>query len=420
MEQRRNGAILIHFLIATYAVIVAKHVCDEYFMPALEYLAFFKLHLSPHVAGATILAAATSISELITSMVSVFTSRTDIAINSLLGSGSYNLLVNTSICCLCVGQLRIKLDKYPIMRDCSFYMLNLIVLYMFLWRNDFTRLYWYENLVSILIFVLFMFINIFDTQIQSCYPGGVPATIEMPEMSNLNQQSETGSSSSSEDGYEAEPYSLSKPYQNFGEKKLCKQILLVFVAPARFLVFLTIMDFRKVDSPSIKNILWVATFCLSLLLISVCSYLLVWMVVVISETFGISEALMGFTFIAAATSLEETMSTISICKRELKKPGSDRLNMALSNCVASNVFDLSIGVGLPYLINSLQTSYFTQLNGNVSFTVFGLIVSVILFVSILCIGNWRLSKLLGALFSIMWLVYTAAVVLIDLALLNNT
>ena len=158
----------------------------------------------------------------------------------------------------------------------------------------------------------------------------------------------------------------------------------------------------------------------SLLLISICSYLLVWMVVVISETLGISEALMGFTFIVAATSLEETMSTISICKRELKKPGTGRLNMALSNCVASNVFDLSIGVGLPYLINSWQKNYFTQVNGNVSFTVFGLIVSLILFVSILCISNWRLSKLLGVIFSIIWFVYTAAVVLIDLELLNYT
>ena len=136
---------LIHSLSRRhYAVIIAEHVCDEYFMPALKYLAFFKLHLSPHVAGATILAAASSISELVTSVVSVFTSKTDIAINTLLGSGSYNLLVNTSICCLCVGQRNIKLHRYPILRDCILYMLNLIVLYIFLWKNDFTRLYWYE------------------------------------------------------------------------------------------------------------------------------------------------------------------------------------------------------------------------------------------------------------------------------------
>ena len=61
-----------------------------------------------------------------------------------------------------------------------------------------------------------MFINIFDTQIQSCLPGNAPATVEMPEMSNLNQEAETGSDSLSKDGYEAEPYSLCKSYQNFG------------------------------------------------------------------------------------------------------------------------------------------------------------------------------------------------------------
>lgn len=51
LEQRRHGAIIIHFLAAVYVVVIAEHICDEYFMPSLEYLSFEKLKLKPHVAG---------------------------------------------------------------------------------------------------------------------------------------------------------------------------------------------------------------------------------------------------------------------------------------------------------------------------------------------------------------------------------
>ncbi len=51
LKQRRNGAIIVHFLAAVYVVVIAEHICDEYFMPSLEHLSFEKLKLKPHVAG---------------------------------------------------------------------------------------------------------------------------------------------------------------------------------------------------------------------------------------------------------------------------------------------------------------------------------------------------------------------------------
>ena len=60
LEQRRNGPILIHFFIDIYVIVIAEHICDEYFMISLEYLSFKKWNLKPHVAGATILAFASS------------------------------------------------------------------------------------------------------------------------------------------------------------------------------------------------------------------------------------------------------------------------------------------------------------------------------------------------------------------------
>ncbi len=87
----------------------------------IEYLAFDKLKLTPHVAGCTILACASSSSELIASLVGVLVAKNDLSINS-------NLLMITRICCFCVYKIEVNLNKYPI-RDCFFYFLNLILLF---------------------------------------------------------------------------------------------------------------------------------------------------------------------------------------------------------------------------------------------------------------------------------------------------
>lgn len=141
-------------------------MCNNYFLPSIEYLSFEKLHLSSHVAGATILAAASSGSELCTSMVGVFFAKNDLSINMLVGAGSYNLLVITTICCFCVYKFKTKLYKFQILRDSFFYSLNLILLVFFLTTNKYNRLYWYQSLTCILVYVIFILVNIFDSDIR--------------------------------------------------------------------------------------------------------------------------------------------------------------------------------------------------------------------------------------------------------------
>ena len=63
--------------------------------------------------------------------------------------------------------------------------------------------------------------------------------------------------------------------------------------------------------------------------------------------------------------------------------------MAISNCIGSNEFDLSIGIGLPYLLNSLIrintdfTQMYTGVYSNLTFTVLGLVLCLSLFLILL-------------------------------------
>ena len=55
-EQRNNGGIIVHIIIATYLILALATICDDYFVPVLEMICD-SLHLSNDVAGATFMAA---------------------------------------------------------------------------------------------------------------------------------------------------------------------------------------------------------------------------------------------------------------------------------------------------------------------------------------------------------------------------
>ena len=158
------------------------------------------------------------------------------------------------------------------------------------------------------------------------------------------------------------------------------------------------------------------------------AYLLIWMVITICQTFNLSDSIVGYIFVAAATSMEETITTISICKRELKKyklnvhneiiilNQNDKLNMIVSNCIGSNIFDLSIGLGLPYFLNSLFNGvYFSSVySGNgLSFVSIGLIICIILFIYLFIVNNFKLNLFFGIYVLLIWFIFTILVVLIE-------
>ena len=359
--------------------------------------------------------------------------------------------------------------KYPVIRDSIFYSINLLLIYFYLIKNNYNRLHWYDSLISVCVYVLFIIINIFDAKIfnfiRDCYTCNLckkkeakysKARTEDPNLKSANIQETNidtvivnsqscngvqvklsdginkiedfdGSSISSKSsgGFE-EPYDMFKSYKNFKKLKLMKQIKLAILLPARLIAFVSILDFRRFEG-KVRNLVLSITLLTSLGLIGCCSYVFIWMILVICETSGISETLLGFTIVAAATSMEETITSISICKREIKrykqnKEGESKLNMAISNCIGSNIFDLSIGIGIPYLFNSLfftQGRYFTKVySGNITFIAFGLLVCLLFYLTLLTVFKWELTKYFGLSLLSIWLIYNIMVVCLELNLVK--
>lgn len=87
------------------------------------------------------------------------------------------------------------------------------------------------------------------------------------------------------------------------------------------------------------------TFLLSMIWISFYSYFMVWMITVIGSTLAIPDTVMGLTFVAAGVSVPDALSSIAVIKEGYG-------DMAVSNAIGSNVFDILVCLGLPWFIQT--------------------------------------------------------------------
>ena len=71
---------------------------------------------------------------------------------------------------------------------------------------------------------------------------------------------------------------------------------------------------------------------------------MVWFATRIGETYNIDSALMGLTFLAAGTSVPDLITSVIVAK-------NGQGDMAVSSSIGSNIFDVTIGLPLPWLQN---------------------------------------------------------------------
>lgn len=107
-------------------------VCDELFVPALEIVAE-DLELSNDVAGATLMAAGGSAPELATSFVGTF-KRSDVGFGTIVGSAVFNVLFVIGMCVMFTPEqyAPLQLTWWPLFRDCTYYVLTLTTLAVFM------------------------------------------------------------------------------------------------------------------------------------------------------------------------------------------------------------------------------------------------------------------------------------------------
>ncbi|KAM4660518.1 sodium/potassium/calcium exchanger 1 [Amazona ochrocephala] len=526
VEERRQGWVVLHIFGMMYVFVALAIVCDEYFVPALGVITE-KLQISEDVAGATFMAAGGSAPELFTSLIGVFISHSNVGIGTIVGSAVFNILFVIGTCALFSREI-LHLTWWPLFRDISFYIVDLMMLILFFLDSVID---WWESLLLLTAYATYVFTmkhnvhleqwvkqelskklnavqaataehirkkstgavaddgakkpadgrrlqpgsalqrgsssaslhntqmrsTVFQLMIHTLDPltdakfkdrvdilsniakakvgeGSQPAAEEdkaapskvqvtpasdseaskdkqkadAPQDAQPSSDSDTSEDSSSDSDEDSddssdneeneEPLSLEWP----ATRK--KQAIYLFLFPIVFPLWSTLPDVRNPDSKKF----FVITFFGSILWIAIFSYLMVWWAHQVGETIGISEEIMGLTILAAGTSIPDLITSVIVARKGLG-------DMAVSSSVGSNIFDITVGLPVPWFLYSIFNELDpVAVSSNGLFCAIVLLFLMLLFVIIsIAACKWKMNKLLGLTMFALYFVFLIISVMLE-------
>uniref|UniRef100_UPI0037E96F8C sodium/potassium/calcium exchanger 1-like n=1 Tax=Semicossyphus pulcher TaxID=241346 RepID=UPI0037E96F8C len=537
VEDRRRGWVILHIIGMMYMFISLAIVCDEFFVPALGVITD-KLAISDDVAGATFMAAGGSAPELFTSLIGVFIAHSNVGIGTIVGSAVFNILFVIGMCALFSREV-LHLTWWPLFRDVSFYILDLILLIMFFLDNV---IMWWESMMLVTSYTLYVIFMKFNVQIERAFKtqllkhknivkiiaedepektngdaednatpapenknwlklkpalqrGGSSASLHNSTMRNTifqlmihtldplgegkfkdkaetlnnvarrtaerktqdksedaggkteqtkepeaspaaetekkeqpddkkedvpggggeggsggsedsdsdDDDSDDDSDESSEDEDEEEeekeePLSLEWPNTPL------KQATFLILLPIIFPLWLTVPDVRNQKSRKF----FAFTFLGSIMWIGIFSYLMVWWAHQVGETIGISEEIMGLTILAAGTSIPDLITSVIVARKGLG-------DMAVSSSVGSNIFDITVGLPVPWLLYSSFHGFApVAVSSNGLFCAIVLLFIMLLFVIIsIASCKWNMNKALGFTMFLLYFIFVVLSVMLE-------
>eukprot|EP00116_Pleurobrachia_bachei_P007655 sb/3467917/ len=175
--------------------------------------------------------------------------------------------------------------------------------------------------------------------------------------------------------------------------------------PFQFLFSFTIPNCLK---PHLKKF-YLLSFLGSVVWIALLSYGMVLLVEKVGCILGFNNYVMGLVVVAAGTSVPDALSSVIVARE-------GHGDMAVSNALGSNVFDINLGLGLPFLIKIIyQSGDLILMRRNEAFddviitphSKFGFILLGILFCVYLLIAcnKFRLNRAIGAMFIILYTLF---------------
>ncbi|XP_054862156.1 sodium/potassium/calcium exchanger 1-like isoform X4 [Amphiprion ocellaris] len=164
IEDRRRGWVILHVIGMMYMFVSLAIVCDEFFVPALGVITD-KLAISDDVAGATFMAAGGSAPELFTSLIGVFIAHSNVGIGTIVGSAVFNILFVIGMCALFSREI-LHLTWWPLFRDVSFYILDLILLIIFFLDNV---IMWWESMMLVAGYTTYVIFMKFNVQLEQAF-----------------------------------------------------------------------------------------------------------------------------------------------------------------------------------------------------------------------------------------------------------
>lgn len=453
-----NAGIILWVLLTLYMFKALGTVCDEYFVPSLEMISE-ALQLSNDVAGATFMAAGSSAPELFTSLVATFLIVNEGGVGAIIGSAIFNILVIVGATCVFAGQ-ELVIWWYPLARDCFFYSIAILELAVVLLDEE---VRWYEGLVMFLSYVIYCVYMKFNRHVAALVVGEAKVDLEQgddepPEKAEKEAPSEKSAEEAAAAGagtggtaetsvvpsepshggvkrqstlqrLEAEGHQgghVVRSMKELGRQKTLNDLEKKKEEEAkieeeaqeageegaaaeeeegeeertgiwRFLRD-PLVVFWELVMPSPEKY-WLL-FGLSILNIAVCTYMMVDAVNRTGCNLGIGPLVMGLIFLAAGTSVPDALGSIAVAKQ-------GEGDMAVANALGSNVFDIMLGLGVPWMLSAFMGNEVKFPGATKELLEWILVLAgiLVLFIGSLVLNKWTLNKRMGVVLMSLYTVH---------------
>lgn len=352
--------LILYILILLLSFYLLAEVCDKHFVPALETIGK-NLNMSTDVAGATLMAIGSSAPELFIAIIAiVYPGSADqghaaIGMGTIVGSALFNILVIVGAAAIVK---RATLSWQPVVRDILFYAISIAVL-IIAFTND-------GGTPRITITEASIFVGIYVTYLI--------AVMNWRKWFPYVDQGEYGPS---DDEVEKDKGRLSK--------------LRYIIKPFDMVVDLFF--------PKWLNHNWI--FAISILFIAGLCWVLVESAVQVSHILNVPEVIIALTVLAVGTSVPDMISSVIVAKQ-------GKGGMAVSNAFGSNIFDILIGLGAPWLITLLFTNRVIEVTNDkqsIYESILLLSASVFVVFAVLLLRKWKIKPWIGYFLISLYVVY---------------
>ena len=183
------------------------------------------------------------------------------------------------------------------------------------------------------------------------------------------------------------------------------QYLVVF--PLVFCLAVTVPDVRR---PGWGGRWCYLSFFLSIAWIGAFSYLMVSWTEIIGNTLGIPSVIMGLTVLAAGTSVPDLLSSVIVARR-----GSG--DMAVSSSIGSNIFDILVGLPIPWLLFTAwpsKPSIVEIESENIWISIIVLLGMLVFVIAAIHCQGWKLTKTLAMLMLLFYAGFLAQAIVLEL------
>lgn len=186
------------------------------------------------------------------------------------------------------------------------------------------------------------------------------------------------------------------PPRPWAEASARDRLSYVLTLPIVFLLVITVPDVRREGWRQY----YVLTFATSVLWIAGFTWAMVWFATVVAETCAVEEHIMGLTILAAGTSVPDLLTSMIVARQ-------GHGDMAISSSIGSNIFDVTVGLPIPWLLYGwLHDGKSVKIKNE------GLEINVMLLLGMLgftvgtiVIHGWVMTKWMGASLLLLYLVF---------------